>query len=126
YHVRHRAYDPELGRWLERDPAGYIDGWSLYQAVNSSPVMYVDPSGMCDCDLEKISQMTFNYADHAPAFHRRLMDDARDCEKYTALAGKTAQQVQNIFNSIKRRGCGSSGEFQMTIPLGAIAADGTI
>src|SRR5690606_21073225 len=25
YHVRFRAYDPELGRWLRRDPLGTLD-----------------------------------------------------------------------------------------------------
>jgi len=32
YTVRFRWFSPELGRWLERDPAGYVDGASLYAA----------------------------------------------------------------------------------------------
>ena len=38
YHVRHRSYHPTLGRWFERDPAGYQDGPSLYQVAHSNPV----------------------------------------------------------------------------------------
>jgi len=45
YHVRHRAYDPELGRWTRRDPIGYVDGMGLYEYVNSSAIDYVDPFG---------------------------------------------------------------------------------
>ena len=26
YHVRFRSYSPELGRWMQRDPAGYVNG----------------------------------------------------------------------------------------------------
>ncbi len=44
YTVRHRHYEPGLGRWLERDPLGYVDGMGLYEYVRSRP-MLVDPRG---------------------------------------------------------------------------------
>jgi len=31
YHVRHRSYHPTLGRWMQRDAIGYVDGMSLYE-----------------------------------------------------------------------------------------------
>ncbi|MCC7144889.1 MAG: RHS repeat-associated core domain-containing protein [Phycisphaeraceae bacterium] len=46
YCVRHRIYHPTLGRWLQRDPAGYVDGISLYLYGYSSPVNWVDPTGL--------------------------------------------------------------------------------
>jgi RHS repeat-associated protein len=48
YTVRFRHYDPTPGmaRWLERDPAGYVDGPSLYAYLGRSPVDGVDPSGL--------------------------------------------------------------------------------
>ncbi|MFG0284057.1 MAG: RHS repeat domain-containing protein, partial [Phycisphaerales bacterium JB039] len=49
YHVRFRCYDPELGRWLERDPIGYVDGSSLYLGVRSTPTRFTDPLGLA-CD----------------------------------------------------------------------------
>ncbi|MCC5828908.1 MAG: RHS repeat-associated core domain-containing protein [Phycisphaeraceae bacterium] len=30
YHVRHREFHPLLGRWMQRDPLGYVDGGNLY------------------------------------------------------------------------------------------------
>ncbi|MBX3322567.1 MAG: RHS repeat-associated core domain-containing protein, partial [Phycisphaeraceae bacterium] len=56
YCVRFRHYSPRLGRWLERDPAGYVDGGSLYEYVRSSPVRYNDPFGLecCDSVLDRI------------------------------------------------------------------------
>lgn len=46
YQVRFRVYDPELGRWYQRDPAGYVDGMSLYQYVRSGPKNSMDPFGL--------------------------------------------------------------------------------
>jgi len=37
---------PKLGRFVQRDREGYIDGMSLYEYVASEPVGYVDPSGL--------------------------------------------------------------------------------
>jgi RHS repeat-associated protein len=45
YTVRFRTYSPTLGRWLERDPAGYVDGMDLYEYVRGGPIAAVDPSG---------------------------------------------------------------------------------
>ncbi|MFO0962144.1 MAG: RHS repeat-associated core domain-containing protein [Phycisphaerales bacterium] len=46
--VRFRHYDPAPGvaRWLERDPAGYMDGASLYQYVTMQPTSGSDPVGL--------------------------------------------------------------------------------
>jgi RHS repeat-associated protein len=46
YDFRNREYSPALGRWLEQDPAGYVDGASLYQFVRSRPIDLVDPLGL--------------------------------------------------------------------------------
>ncbi len=46
YHVRHRVYEPQLGRWTKRDPLGYVDGVSVYEYVRARPVRYTDPRGL--------------------------------------------------------------------------------
>jgi RHS repeat-associated protein len=46
YHVRHRVYDVALGRWLTRDPLGFVDGMNLYEYVGSRPGVRLDPRGL--------------------------------------------------------------------------------
>jgi RHS repeat-associated protein len=43
-----RLYSPTLGRWIQQDPAGYVDGSSLYQFVKSDPGVRRDPSGFAE------------------------------------------------------------------------------
>lgn len=40
------AYSPSLGRWMQEDPAGYVDGANLYESYEGSPVDNVDPLGL--------------------------------------------------------------------------------
>jgi RHS repeat-associated protein len=46
YQVRYRYHHPTLVRWVTRDPAGYVDGMSLYEYVGSRPLMALDPYGL--------------------------------------------------------------------------------
>jgi RHS repeat-associated protein len=46
YCQRFRWYDPRRGRWMQRDPAGDVDGLNLYEYVRSSPLRYRDPLGL--------------------------------------------------------------------------------
>jgi RHS repeat-associated protein len=43
--LRSRYYQSALGRFVSRDPLGYVDDANLYQYVAGSPVMSVDPFG---------------------------------------------------------------------------------
>ncbi|MCU1226624.1 MAG: hypothetical protein JWQ42_4717 [Edaphobacter sp.] len=40
------SYSPTLGRWMEQDPAGYVEGSSLYQYERSDPINLLDPAGL--------------------------------------------------------------------------------
>jgi RHS repeat-associated protein len=41
-----RAYDPNLGRWISRDPIGEFAGNNLYAYVANSPTVYLDRLGL--------------------------------------------------------------------------------
>ncbi len=45
-HVRNRVLEPHLGRWMRRDPLGYVDGMGLYEYVLSSPTSSTDAPGL--------------------------------------------------------------------------------
>jgi RHS repeat-associated protein len=46
YHVRHRAYDPRLGRFLQPDPIGVAGGWNVFEYVGGDPANRIDPTGL--------------------------------------------------------------------------------
>ena len=50
---RNRWYDSENGKWLTRDPAGYIDGLNLHQYVSGNPYSYWDPFGLEKCFIDR-------------------------------------------------------------------------
>ncbi len=46
YYYGARYYAAWLGRWISPDPAGFVDGTNLFQYVQSSPTISVDPQGL--------------------------------------------------------------------------------
>ena len=60
YYYRARIYTPEVGRFLQMDPLGYVDGMNLYAYVGNNPVVRVDPSGnrllLSECDRKRCKE----------------------------------------------------------------------
>jgi RHS repeat-associated protein len=44
-----RAYDPNLGRWINRDPVEEAGGINLYEYVLNNPILFNDFLGLCPC-----------------------------------------------------------------------------
>jgi RHS repeat-associated protein len=51
YLTWYRAYDPELGKWISRDPIEEDGGINLYSYVKNSPIKFYDPAGLKDYDM---------------------------------------------------------------------------
>ncbi|HUU95178.1 MAG TPA: RHS repeat-associated core domain-containing protein [Phycisphaerae bacterium] len=45
-HVGHRWYQPDIGRFIQRDPIGMFAGLNVYEYVHSTATIIVDPSGL--------------------------------------------------------------------------------
>src|SRR5262249_49841806 len=50
YYNWHRHYDPTLGRYLQPDSLGFVDGPSLYAYARSQPTALTDPAGSQSSD----------------------------------------------------------------------------
>jgi RHS repeat-associated protein len=46
--------DPTIGTWIEADPEQYVDGLSRYQAFDSNPARYLDPTGLDPANVEPV------------------------------------------------------------------------
>jgi RHS repeat-associated protein len=46
YLTKYRAYEPQSGRWLSRDPIEEEGGINLYTYVKGNPITYTDPLGL--------------------------------------------------------------------------------
>ncbi len=79
YHYRARAYDPEAGRFLQRDPLGYVDGLGLYEFVLSSPATLADPLGLSPPSPEE-----------ARAALKKLLDRVEEKERKKGTPYQTA------------------------------------
>jgi|GEM_PF-948487 len=76
YYYRARCYHPGLGRFLNPDPKGFIDGMNLYEYAMSNPLRYTDPRGTSvkTCDSHSISFDADRIKKLIPKFLSKYMD----------------------------------------------------
>jgi len=88
YYYRARYYNPEIGRFLQVDPVGYVESLNHYVYCLNNPVNLVDPTGGCssgevpDEVAEKIIEEILERWPNA------TLDQLRDaCRKYESGCG---------------------------------------
>ena len=69
-----RMYDPNLQRWIQRDPIGEQGGINLYQFVNDDPLDYIDPFGLSDRDIRVIVKLSQQFIQDLNQQGKRLSD----------------------------------------------------
>ncbi|MGV1100661.1 RHS repeat domain-containing protein [Thiovibrio sp. JS02] len=88
YFYRARYYDPQVGRFISKDPIGFAGGINVYAYVSNNGVTLNDPFGLCaaatttDCSYYDIA-----YAKTGCEYYK----DAKNwCERFGALDGNTS------------------------------------
>jgi len=95
YHVRNRVYHPLLGRWLQRDPLGYVDGMSVYEYGGGGPVGTVDPLGLWyEYERTKVEEGVL----HQGQYGRREIWTASwgECWQWKSLAIASSQCREDV------------------------------
>ena len=60
YYYGFRYYNPEMGRWLSRDPIGAWGGVNLYTFTVNSPYSFIDPLGKSSCNMNDANDDDLN------------------------------------------------------------------
>ena len=63
YFMKNRFYDATTGRFLSRDPIGFLGGDNLYRYALNNPVSRVDPSGLADFEMTHFGWYDVNTAE---------------------------------------------------------------
>ena len=58
-----RPYDPNLGRWIQRDPIGERGGLNLYGYVVNDPVNKMDLFGFSPADVGRLNTLSAQFID---------------------------------------------------------------
>ena len=94
YKVRFRGYEPALGRWWQRDLAGYVDGMSLYLYVSSNPITLVDPLGAAPRHAARLARTVYEGSKVLWNMPSKL--DRDDCKAENLVEGQCAWRYCQI------------------------------
>jgi RHS repeat-associated protein len=94
YTVRHRHFDPALGRFLEEDPLRFVDGLNLYQYARSRALVFADALGTRTNPLD-------DYLDSVERGGGYGMGTGRH-----EVARQTAQQILDAVDTVDAVVCG--------------------
>ncbi len=72
YYYGYRFYDPNLQRWINRDPIQEWGGRNLYAFVNDSPFYFIDPFGLAGMGELRMCEEGRNPFPYGPDVFRNL------------------------------------------------------
>jgi RHS repeat-associated protein len=97
YHYRNRTYNPQLARFMQRDPKGYVDGLNLYAYVSNNPLRYSDPMGTMKATM---TMDQFNTSQELWNERLEFLEDSVDSlnEGYLYVDNQINDANQKMFN----------------------------
>ncbi len=135
YHYRARTYDPELGRFMSRDPIGnWGDSGNLgngYAYVGNSPWQYTDPYGLCpSCigavvgaavgALWQFGSYSYRVASTDATWdNQALSDDLKFGLIAGAVIGATGGLGAGVTGTVAAGGASAGAVFGTTVAVGA-------
>ena len=102
-----RYYDPEIGRWIDPDPAGDLDGPNRYAYCRNNPVTYVDYFGLAaEVNGNQSKEfLGYFYGEYEPHCH---CESHRDCKRGgdigSAIVGMGYDAIDFILTSPRVQG----------------------
>jgi RHS repeat-associated protein len=131
----YRAYNPNLGRWLSRDPIEEYGGQNLYVVVMNSPLIIIDLYGLQITPGIARTDICITYSAIKVSFFDNWMPNGGDVSKdYTLWYEKrfpnTTYFVMTNFSSVldalaKARICNGEGISKTQLPSVSINGYGT-
>jgi RHS repeat-associated protein len=133
YHVRHRAYDPKIQRWLQPDPAMFIDGLNRYAYCGNDPINLYDPMGLYGLSdfVHEVSEGGQELVDHLSGLNR-AQDGAwsASMQMQQSVSGQSLAnanaQLNEVRNSESREIISATVNAVAIVATGGLAAPVTI
>ncbi len=91
YYIGRRYYIPWIGRWIQCDPAGFIDGLNLYEYVTGNPTRFSDPTGFGAREQDlgaKMEKASKAHQDAANARRRQKGLDPIEVDRQQRVGGE--------------------------------------
>jgi RHS repeat-associated protein len=119
-YYRTRYYDPQIGRFLSEDSAGFGESVNFYPYVNNNPLTYKDPFGQglpdCAVELAKLAALEARLAGRLAEQAAASCKDKGHQKAIDQLRNQIDKQAARV-----RRHC-TDAEIRELILLGVIAA----